>query len=156
MGKKQNRSIEVDLDKYNKVKDVYSVAKLLDGVFDEVLSDETQDVTLAIQLGQIDQAIVETRAVRAQAEISLKGAIERIAYLEDRKVRLKEEFDQAKDIALLSRYYSQFNAICINSDWDINTIYKRGAELIGKIKLVDPSFDAEKRMKRYKMLMDDY
>ena len=153
---RENRSISVDPEKYAKISKDYSIAKIVDIMFDSYLSDETQDITLTLQTNQIDAALFELTEKLRTAEEFIRNTNARIAYLEDRKETLKTDFARAKRIRLLNTYYSEFNGLCINSGFELSEVKKNGALLIEKIKVVDPSFDPESRMKRYKTLLDEF
>ena len=152
----ENITLYIDRDKYNKLSDNYKVSRLANIMMDSYLSDETQDITLTLQLNQIVAAREQLEETKRSAEKVIAETITQIAFLDDRERRLKEDFQHAKELRVRNEYYNQFNGICINCDFDLDKVLERGAVLIAKIKLVDPTFDPKARMERYKILIDDY
>lgn len=152
----KNITLYIDESKYNKLSENYVVSRLVNIMMESYLLDENQDITLTLQLNQLAVAKEQLEETRRSAEKIINETTTQIAFLEERERRLKEDFQHAKDLRVRNEYYSQFNGICINCDFELDKVLERGAVLIAKIKLVDPTFDPKARMERYKALMDDY
>jgi hypothetical protein len=125
-------------------------------MMDSYLSDETKDITLTLQLNQIEAAIEQINATKRSAEQTIEDCVKQITFLEERRGNLKKNFQYSKELRVRNTYYNEFNGICITCDFDLEEVLKKGATLIAKIKLIDPTFNPEARLKRYKLLMDDY
>lgn len=153
---KGNVTLYVDTGLYEDVSKTYKVSRLVDIMLQSYVSDETADVTLTLQLNQIDATLEEIISAKRSAEKIVEESTARINYLTERRQKLKEDFQHAKSIRVRSMYYNEFNGICINCDFELEKVLERGAELIAKIKLVDPTFDPKARMERYKKILDEY
>ena len=155
MSHKKSVMLWLDAEKVEEIKKHYSLSKIVDATMDEFLADENQDLILTLQLNQIDAAIKDCEFAKMQAETTYHGMTERLAYLTEKRVRAIDDCAKAKEIALLTSYYSKFNRICINADFDIALVKQVGEEVIAKIKLIDPSFNALEKMRRYKALLEE-
>ena len=151
-----NITLYIDREKYDKLSKDYKVSRLVNIMMDSYLSDETQDITLTLQINQITAARAQLEETKRSAERVISETIAQLTFLDDRERRLKEDFQYAKDLRVRNDYYNQFNGICINCDFELDKVLERGAVLIAKIKLVDPTFDPKARLERYKILIDDY
>ena len=153
---KDNVMLSLDMDLYNALKEDYKVSNLVNIMMESYVSDETKDVTLTLHLNQIDIAIETLTEKLRSAERIIEETTSQIKYLAERRDDLKRDFAYAKELRVRNKYYSEFNGLCINCDFIIEEVEARGAELIQKIKLVDPTFDPKARMERYKRLLDDF
>lgn len=152
---RKNVTLSVDADMYDALSEDYKISRLVDIMMESYLSDDTQDITLTMRMNQITAVIEELTNTVRSAEKTIEETNARINFLNERRAKIKEDFQHAKDLRVRSDYYNQFNGICINADFDLPTILERGSVLIEKIKLVDPTFNPKARMERYKILLDE-
>lgn len=153
---KGNVTLSLDMDLYGEVSKTYKVSRLVNIMLQSYVSEETSDITMTMQMNQIDATLNELVSTKQSAEKIIAESTARINYLTARRQQLKEEFQHAKNIRARNTYYSEFNGICINCDFELDKVLLRGAEVIAKIRLIDPTFDPKARMERYKHILDEY
>ena len=133
----------------------YSLSKILDSAMVEYVSDENQDLITAMRRSQINLMI-------AEAEGDLKVVVQKkatlevyIGYLKTKLQDIEEDVKRSKEVNLLYKYYNVYRRLCISAKFDFATVKEKGGETIAMIKLIDPTFNAESYMRRYKALLEE-
>jgi hypothetical protein len=147
--------VRVNKKNVDDVRKHYSISKILDTVLAEYVSDENQDITTMIrktmlgsQIAEIERDLKVVESKKHNMEIYLK-------FLKEKRDLLDEEVKRNKEISLLYKYHNVFRRICIAAKFDIEEIKEKGGDTIAMIRLIDPTFNVNRFVTRYKALLEE-
>lgn len=154
MSRMGTTSVYVDLDKAEEIgKKGFTVSQVVQTAMNLVLSDDFEDINVELRLKDLNDHIEKVKVEIAECEVKLELKRTLLERFTEQKETIENEWEAAKDTVVLAKHVRSLNQVIIASGYDVEVVRETAHELLEKIVEVNPQFDLDRHVKRFKDIM---
>ncbi len=155
MGKMTTSSVYIESDLVEQLaKKGLSLSQVAQAAVKLVLSDDFEDIAVEMRMSMLDDRIRKLKVDLTELNFQVEVKKKQLEYMEKERERTEVEWKKARQTAVLTRYIRSLNQVIIASGYDPSLVKEMAGDTIQKILKVNPTFDLEKHIIRFKKAMD--
>lgn len=155
MGKMTTSSVYIESELVEQLaKKGLSLSQVTQAAVKLVLSDDFEDIAVEMRMSMLDDRIRKLKVDLAELNFQVEVKMKQLEYMEKERERTEVEWKKARQTAVLTRYIRSLNQVIIASGYDPSLVKEMAGDTIQKILKVNPTFDLEKHITRFKKAMD--
>jgi len=154
MGKMVTSSVYVDSEKVEQITSKgFSLSQICQTALKLVVSDDFEDLSVELRLIDLTEKITKTNREIQELEYDIKRKKKLMEMLVKEQTETTTEWHKARDTVVLAKYMRSLNQITIACGYDLAMVEDMAGSQLEKIRNVNPSFNLEKHIQRFKKTM---
>ena len=155
MGKMSTSSVYIESELIEQLaKKGLSLSQVAQAAVKLVLSDDFEDIAVEMRMSMLDDRIRKLEVDLSELNFQVEVKMKQLEYMKKERERTEVEWKKARQTAVLTRYVRSLNQVIIASGYDQSLVKEMAGDTIQKILNVNPTFDLEKHIIRFKKAMD--
>lgn len=155
MGKMSTSSVYIESELIEQLtKKGLSLSQVAQTAVKLVLSDDFEDIAVEMRMTMLDDRIRKLEVDLSELNFQVEVKMKQLEYMKKEREKTEVEWKKARQTAVLTRYVRSLNQVIIASGYDQSLVKEMAGDTIQKILKVNPTFDLEKHITRFKKAMD--
>ena len=155
MGKMSTSSVYIESELIEQLaKKGLSLSQVAQAAVKLVLSDDFEDIAVEMRMSMLDDRIRKLEVDLSELNFQVEVKMKQLEYMKKEREQTEVEWKKARQTAVLTKYVRSLNQVIIASGYDQSLVKEMAGNTIQKILKVNPTFELEKHIIRFKKAMD--